>query len=475
MINSPTHAGSAEVTPIDPTARGPLLLLVGMALGWLVISGTFALIASIQLHTPQFLADCSWFTFGRTDAMRESTFIYGWAGNAGLAISLWILGRLGGNPLRATNWVTVGTLFWNLGLTAGLVGIATGDMTSFSMLQLPAYVQPLMLFAYATIAISGVLAWGGRRSDGTFAAQWYAVAALFVFPWLFSAAQAVLLWMPVRGTVQAIAAGWFMQGLWTLWLAPLALAGSYYIVPKTSGRVLPSYDFASLGFWTLLFVGAWTGGRHLVGGPVPAWVPTVGVVACSLMIFHYSIVFLNLRVVTASVGNAAQFIRLGLIAYLLVGLLDMITSFRFVAEQMQFTFLASALQQLGLYGAISMIFFGCIYFMMPRIAGVPWASVAMMSAHRMAVIIGILLLVGGLAAAGMMQAGDLLNPSANLGDILARIRLPLLVVTFAHIILIGANLLLFVNFLKTAASRADGDVRVRNLFRQPSAIEASAT
>lgn len=475
MINSPTNAGSAEVTPIDTNARWPLLLLLGSGLTWLVISGVFALIASIQLHTPQFLTDCALFTHGRVQAMRESAFIYGWAANAGLAIALWVLGRLGGNSLRATNWVVVGTIFWNLGLLAGLVGIAIGDMTSFSLLQLPKYVQPLMLFSYATIAISGVLAWGGRRTDGTYASQWYAVTALFVFPWLFSAAQVVLLWSPVQGTVQAIAAGWFAQGAWTLWLAPLALAGAYYIVPKTSGRVLPSYDFASLGFWTLLFVGAWTGGRHLIGGPVPAWVPTVGIVAAGLLIFHYLIVYLNLRVATSSEGNAAQFIRFGLIVYLLVGLLDMITSFRMIAVQTQFTFLATALDQLGLYGAVSMIFFGAIYYMVPRIVGAHWASGAMITGHRISVIIGILMLVGGLAAAGVMQAGDLLNPKASFADIIARIRTPLLLVTGAQMVLIAANLLLLVNFLKTATANVRGDVRDQNLFRQPSVLEASAT
>ena len=96
--------------------------------------------------------------------------------------------------------------------------------------------------------------WRGRvgKTDGTFASQWYAVAALFLFPWMLCAAQAVLLWWPVRGTVQAIAAGWYAQGAWSLWLAPLALTGAYYIVPKVAGRVLPTYESAPLGFWTLI-------------------------------------------------------------------------------------------------------------------------------------------------------------------------------------------------------------------------------
>jgi len=83
----------------------------------------------------------------------------------------------------------------------------------------------------------------------------------------------MLLWVPVRGTLQAVVAGWYHQSAWSLWLAPLALSGAYYIVPKITGRVIPNYFFwTMLSFWTLVFVGAWTGGRHLVGGPVPAWI-----------------------------------------------------------------------------------------------------------------------------------------------------------------------------------------------------------
>src|SRR5687767_1573158 len=175
MTNVPTNTGSAEISNIDLQARGPLLLLLGSGIVWLVVSGILAVISSIQLHSPGFLADCAWFTFGRTQALRETAFIYGWAANAGVGIALWVLARLGGYPLRAVNWAIVGTLFWNLGVTAGLVGIAAGDLTTFSLFQLPRYVQPLLAFSYAAVAISGVLAWSGRRTESTFASQWYAV------------------------------------------------------------------------------------------------------------------------------------------------------------------------------------------------------------------------------------------------------------------------------------------------------------
>lgn len=475
MINSPTKAASAEVTVVDTHARWPLLFLIGSGIVWLVVSGIFGLIASIQLHSPQFMAECEWFTHGRVQALRETAFIYGWAANAGLGIALWVLGRLGGYALRGLNWVVVGTIFWNLGVTVGLIGIATGDMTSFSLLQLPRYVQPLLVVAYAAIAISGVLAWSGRRTDGTYVSQWYAVAALFLFPWLLTAAQVVLLWSPVRGVLQSVAAGWYAQSVWSLWLAPLALAGVYYVVPKVVGRALPSYDFAQLGFWTLLFVGSWTGGRYLVGGPVPVWIPTIAVVSCSLVLFHHLMLVLNLRVAFGAKSTGLSFIKFGLVAYILAGVLDAILWFRGVAVETQFTLVPVAVEQLFSYGGISMMFFGAIYYLVPRLTGAPWASGGLLAGHRFAVMGGVLLLVIARFAAGWTQGGDLLNAKTGFGDILAHMHTALVLGTAAEGVLLAANLLLLVNFRRSACPCRPREATAASPFRQPATLEVHAS
>ena len=50
---------------VDASAKWPGLALFGSALIWLLLGGTLQLIAAIQLHTPTFLVDCAWFTYGR--------------------------------------------------------------------------------------------------------------------------------------------------------------------------------------------------------------------------------------------------------------------------------------------------------------------------------------------------------------------------------------------------------------------------
>lgn len=444
---------STEVTEIDTTARGPLVLLLASALGWLLVSGVLALIATIQLYTPGFLAACPWLTYGHTQALQETAFIYGWAANGAFAVALWILGRLGGAPLRGLGLMTAGTVFWNFGVTFGLVCIMFGEATAVPFLQMPAYVHPLLLVAYAAIATPGILAWTGRRQQATFAAQWYAVAALFLFPWLYSAAQVMLLGAPVRGIGQAVVAAWFAQNLLSLWLVPTALAAAYYLVPKLTGRTIANYDFAPHGFWALLFFGAWTGARHLIGGPVPAWVPTLGIVTTLIVIFHYVIVALNLRGgLGRAKGDAALgFVSFGLFAYLIGGVLDTVFSFRFFAETVQFTYFPVAQLKLALVGAYSFLILGAIYYLAPRITGVAWPSAGLIRAHFRLTLLGTVVTVVSLGAAGWTQGRGLLDAKASFAVIAARTHPWLLAATAGEGLLLLGSLVLTVHFFRLQA------------------------
>ncbi len=463
----------AEASEIDASARCPLALLIASALLWLVVGGVLALLNLEQLHTPSVLADCAWFTYGHLQAMQETALVYGWAANAGLAVALWLLARLGGSPLRGLNYVIVGGLFWNFGVTLALIGIAAGDATSFSLFQLPRYVQPILLFAFAAIAVPGVLAWTGRRAEQTFATQWYAVAALFLFPWFFSVAQVMLTYIPVRGTLQAVVATWYAQNIFSLWLSPLAIAALYYLLPKISGRVIPAYDFAIYGFWSLLLFGAWMGGRHLIGSPVPAWIATLAIGASCLVLFHHLIVFFNLRGVFCAGGSTAlKFAAAGFLAYLLGGAADAVFSARGLAQITQFTYFQQAQTQLSL-AAFSLIIFGALYYIGPRLTGVAWPSAGLIRVHYLASLVGFLALIVSLVLAGWTQGHDLNDASVTFAQIAAHTKTWLQLATAAQMLLVIGNILFAFHFLRLLLAKpaaANGGI-----FRQPSTMEASAS
>jgi cytochrome c oxidase cbb3-type subunit 1 len=205
-------------------------------------------------------------------------------------------------------------------------------------------------------------------------------------------------------------------------------------------------------------------------------VGTVGIVATCLVLFHTAIVTLNLRGAIGGGGTALKFISFGLIAYVLGGLADAITSFRAVAMVTQFTHFAAAQQQLALYGAISMILFGGIYFAVPRLTGRAWPSGAFVSGHRIAVTLGVLLLVISLAMAGWTQGHDLNNKTVSFADLAAHTRPWLLAATAAQVLLLAGNLLLFVNLLRAClACCCPSNQPAENPFRPAATMEAHAS
>jgi len=473
MTTAMSNPASPEVGEIDRSARCSLSFLLVSSFAWLVFGGILALINLVQLHTPTFLADCSIFTFGRLQAMQETALIYGWAANAGLAVALWLLARLGGSPLRGANYVLLGGIFWSLGVQLAIMGIALGDQTSFAFLQMPRYAQPILLFAFAAVAAPGVLVWTGRRNETTYATQWYAVAALFLFPWFFSVAQVMLIFSPVRGVLQAVVAAWFAQNLFSLWLAPLAMAALYYLVPKIKGKVVPSYDFAIYGFWSLLLFGTWMGGRHLIGGPVPAWIPTMGITATVLVLFHHMIVFVNLRgVFTPGGSTVLKFAAYGFGAYLLGAVVDVVISSRAFAVATQFTLFQQAQTHLGV-AAFSMIMFAAIYFLAPRLVGAAWPSAGLIRAHYVASAGGFTLLIASLAIAGWKQGVALNDASVSFEMIASQLRPWLLAATAAQALLIVGNLSLGIHFVRLFFTKSTESTLKQ--FSQPATLEASVS
>jgi cytochrome c oxidase cbb3-type subunit 1 len=237
-----------------------------------------------------------------------------------------------------------------------------------------------------------------------------------------------------------------------LWLAPLALACAYYLVARLGGKVLPSYEAAPLAFWMLVVVGTWSAGRHLIGGPVPAWLPTMAVFGFSLLLYHFAVVGLNLRGAFALGGPAGGALKFGLVSYLVFGLLAFLMSFRGIALRTQFTHFSSAADQLFLYGGVSMILFAAIYFLVPGLTGREWSSAGLTSGHLTGVRLGVALSVLALGAAGISQGSMLLNAKTGFGEIAAGVRTSLLLNTAAQFVLLASNLLLLVNFWRSTCS-----------------------
>ena len=422
-MNSTDKNSRAEQIEIDASAKWPVLIFFGSAIMWLLLGGALQLIASIQLHTPDFLSACAWTTYGRVAPAAQNALVYGWGMNAAFAFGLWLMARLSATTLRHGGWLFVAAKFWNVGVALGIAGILGGYSTSFELLEMPRYVTLILLVAYAMIGVWGVTTFSIRNTENVYASQWYLFGAAFWFPWLYAIGQIMLLKAPVRGVLQPVVNAWFVHGLYGLWFVPIALASAYYFLPKILGKPIANYYLAPLAFWWLVGATAFAGGSRLIGAPVPIWISTLGGAANFLLVVPVVVIALNLFGTLA--GNSAaigssitiRFTLISMIGFVLASVLNFALSIRGFAQIVQFTLLTDLRDWLIFYGCFSTAMFGAAYFILPRLTGLQWRSSALVTAHVGTAVLGVLLLTVGLAYAGWTQ-GKMLNDAAiPFGDI----------------------------------------------------------
>ena len=432
---------------IDASTRLPVLMFYTSAIVWLLFGTLVSLVVSFKLHAPDLLGGISYLTWGRMHPASMNIMVFGWASMAGMGTAIWLMARLCRTVLRYPLLLVAGAGFWNLGVLLGVGAIFAGDATGYQWLEFPPYASIILFVAYSLIMSWAVLMFRFRRGEQIYITQWYLICAFLWFPWLYSAAQLMLFAVPVQGVMQAAVSWWFANNLLFLWLGAIALGTAYYMIPKVIGRPEYSYHLATIGFWTYALFSSWTGMQNLVDGPFPAWMITASIAATILTIIPVATVGLNHHMTMA--GNfqlmkyspTLRFTVFGAMSYTLFSAVGVLLSLRSVARYVHFTEASTAYTQLGLYAFYSMIMFGSMYYIVPRLVGREWRYASLIKLHFWAAVYGIGLLTVMLLAGGLAQGSGLNDPSLDFAEstqlILPYLRarsLAGLLVTVAHFV-----------------------------------------
>ncbi|HYV28146.1 MAG TPA: cbb3-type cytochrome c oxidase subunit I, partial [Candidatus Eisenbacteria bacterium] len=365
-------------------------------------------------HAPGFLADCAWLSYGRVSPAQTNALMFGFASPAAVAVALWLLCRLGRTRLALPWLITIAALFWNLGLAIGIAGILAGDSTGISGLELPRYAAPILLAAYLIFGVCALITFHQRRQLQLYVSQWFLFAALLWFPWIYSTAQALLVFDSSRGTAQTVINLWFNHNLVALWLAPIGIAAIYYFIPKLLNRPLHSRYLALFGFWCLALFGGW-GGVH-AGAPVPRWWNATSTAASMMMIIPIVAFAMNCHLTLA--GNyglvkqniTLRFIVFAAACYVLAGLVSVLNACPIINATVNFTWFTAAHAHLAVYGFFSLAMFGAIYYLVPRLLNREWPSTKLVTAHYWCAVSGTILYVLPLALGGILQGLAMNNP-----------------------------------------------------------------
>jgi len=433
---------------IDSSSRLPLFVLFGGAAFWLVLSSVFGLIASIKFHGPGFLADSTVLTYGRVYPAWSNLLVYGFCIPSGLGVGLWLLARLGRTPLARPWLIAIGAELWHLGVLVGLIGILSGDSTGYEWLEMPRYAAMILFCAFVFIGLWGFVTHRLRAERELYPSQWFVLAALFWFPWIYSTAVLLLQVFPVRGIVQASIAWWFSGNLLVVWLSLVGLAAFCYFVPKLTERPLQSRYLALFAFWTLILFGTWVG--IPLRATLPTWMPTLSNAAALLMLVPVlGVVAMLVQTVggtkTACAGGPLCYVKFGICSLVLSGLMLAAAALPQVSRLTDFTWFGQAQNALRLYGFFAMTMFGAAYYILPRVAGLEWPFSKLVRAHFWCGVIGTLLLAVPLAIGGVVQGTKWLNPEILPADVSKATLMFLGLSTIGDLLLLMGGLLFLLN------------------------------
>jgi cytochrome c oxidase cbb3-type subunit I len=412
-----TDAGELAARVLaDRSSAFPVFMFAAFACFWLLLGSTAGLVSSIKLHAPDWLVQQGWLTFGRIRTVHLTAVLYGWITNAALGLILWLLPRLLRTELRGAVWTLLGGALINTGIAAGIGAIAAGWSDGMEYLEIPWQIGIFLAAGLVMIILPVLYTLVNRRAEHLYVSVWYLVAALLWVTLLFVVAK-----LPGvhTGVQQATTNWWYGHNVLGLWFTPVSVGAIYYFLPKIIGRPVRSYNLSILGFWTLAFFYGQVGGHHLIGGPVPGWLVTLSIVQSLMMVIPVIAFTINMagtlqgRMHLARWSPTLRFMMFGGLVYLASSLQGSMEALRSVNAVTHFTHYTVGHAHLGAYGFVSMVLFGAIYFMLPRVLNWEWPYPRLITLHFWLAATGITIYFVALTIGGWLQGLAMLDAARS--------------------------------------------------------------
>ncbi|MGE3309713.1 MAG: cbb3-type cytochrome c oxidase subunit I [Limisphaerales bacterium] len=426
MSSSVRHTPSNPSNPptldeVDASFRAVALFLVGKSAFWLLVGSFLLLLASVKIHAPGMMAGAAWATYGRLAPAGWDVLVYGFAGQAGFAVGLWLLARASMQRLQSPLLVLAGGVLWNLGVLAGTIGILAGHSTGRELLEMPPGAFVCLVVAAGLIGSAGWMTYAARTETQSYPSAWFALLALISFVWFGSVALMMLAGEGPRGVVQVLVQRWFANGILNLWLGGLGLAAIFHWLPALLGRPLASRSLALIAFWSLAFFAPWGITEH--GDPFPRWIVSAGLAGRFLAATALFAIALNWWKTSEGALDAlfatpqGRLIGVAGYAYLASGTLDFLMTFRGASAGVRFTWIHQGLDWLLVGGAVIAALFAIIPDLLARATGQA-LNPRWIRLHAALTIFGVLLTALPLVVGGLIQGSRLGDPTIPFLDAL---------------------------------------------------------
>jgi cytochrome c oxidase cbb3-type subunit 1 len=326
-----------------------------------------------------------------------NALVYGWGMQAAFAVIIWLMARLSRKECTMTGTILTAGHLWNLGVSLGVIGILSGNGTGIPWLEFPIFAWPVLLVSYIAILIGSFIQFRVRPEGHVYISQWYLLAAMIWFPWIFITANTLLHCIPGHPVMGAAISAWFRSAFIFLFFTPVAIGAAYYLAPKVTGRPIFSYSLAKLGFWSLAIIAPWAGMQKLTGAPIPYFLPYLGAAATALIFVPAATAAYNtIRTMLSAEENLAaspslRFTIAGITGLIVLAAAAVLLNLPGSTLPLtQFSLSGYGFEILAIYGFFSLVMFGTAYFIVPRVTRREWLSSRLIKIHFLFSVYGVI-------------------------------------------------------------------------------------
>src|SRR5436190_1508360 len=207
----------------------------------------------------------------------------------------------------------------------------------------------------------------------------------------------------------AILKWWYAHNLFGLWLTPMLLALTYYIVPRVTNTPLYSYTLSLISFWGMAFFYIGVGDHHILQSPTPAWLKTIAEVSSWMLLVP--VFAFTINILGTMKGNWDRFftnlpLRFTMTAFFFYFLVNIQGAFEAIQpfnKLTHFTNFVVAHAHLALLGAFTILGMGVIDYIVAQVFAKPLYSRSLSEWQYWLVTVGFTGFFSVLTLAGFQQ------------------------------------------------------------------------
>lgn len=390
-------------------------LFIWATLIWGAIGMLVGVLAALQLAFWPANAGIPWLTFGRIRPIHTDAMVFAFAGNAIFGGMYYSLQRLCKRRLWSDSLSSIHFWGWQIIIAATAITLALG-MTQgkeYAEMEWPIDLAIAVIWVLMAINVFGTIAY--RRVEHLYVAIWFYIASIITIAMLHIVNN---LAMPAglfksysvyAGVQDALVQWWYGHNAVGFLLTTPFLGLMYYFIPKAVNQPVYSYRLSILHFWALIFVYIWAGPHHLLYSALPEWAQSLGM-AFSLVLIAPSWGgmingLLTMRGAWDKVREdpILKFFVMSLTFYGMATLEGPLLSIKSLNLLSHYTDWTIAHVHGGALGWVGGMVFAMIYWLAPKLWGVPLYSKKLANGHFWIATIGLLLYITAMWTAGITQ------------------------------------------------------------------------